>query len=247
LEQAVFDKWSNTEILLLSEQEKDFFTNYYGTAEDRFHLLPPGIAADRVIRDDVAHVRRELRSELSVESDQFIVLMVGSDFNRKGLDRAIRALASLPSALRDETVLLVVGKGKEKPFRRLAKRLGVVHKVRFVGGREDAPRFLVAADLLLHPAYREAAGMVLIEAMAAGLPVLATDVCGNSYHIERAGAGKLVHAPFKQESLDQLLRFMLTSDRKEQWGKNGRDYVAELDVFNLHQKAVDIIEEVTGC
>ncbi len=246
LERAVFDKDSKTEILLISEQEKAFFMDYYGTAEHRFHLLPPGIAKDRLAPDNAAEVRAELRSELAIGSDQNVVLMVGSDFKRKGVDRAVQAVSSLPPGLREKTILLIVGKDKAKPFRRLAKRSGIREQVRFVGGREDVPRFLVTADLLLHPAYLENTGTVLVEAMAAELPVLATDVCGYSYHIERAGAGEIVPSPFKQEKLNQLLTSMLTSDKKNQWQRGGREYIANTDVFSMPEKAADIIEQVAA-
>ena len=247
LEAAVFDKESKTEILLISEQEKSVFMDYYSTAEQRFHSMPPGIARDRLAPHNPMEVRAALRCELGIGSDENVVLMVGSGFKTKGVDRAIRAISSLSSELREETTLLIVGEDKVRPFMRLAKRLDVAERVRFVGGREDVPRFLAAADLLLHPAYRETAGMILVEAMAAGLPVLATDVCGYSYHIERAGAGELVPSPFKQETLNQLLVSMLVCEEKAQWQYNGRNYVANTDVFSLPEKAVDIIEKVAAC
>ena len=247
LERSIFEKASKTEILSISEREKEFFIDYYDTAEQRFHSLPPGIARDRLAPDNAAEVRAELRSELAIGSDQNVVLMVGSGFKTKGVDRAIRAMSSLPPKLRKKTTLLIVGEDNARPFRRLAKRSGINDQVCFFDGREDVPRFLVAADLLLHPAYQETAGMVLIEAMAAGLPLLATDVCGYSYHIERAGAGKLVPSPFKQEVLNQLLASMLVSEKRNQWKKNAREYVANTDVFGLPEKAVDIIERVAAC
>jgi len=247
LERSVFDKASRTEILLISEQEKKFFMDYYGTTEDRFHLLPPGIAKDRLAPNNATGVRAKLRNELAIGSDQNVILVVGSGFRTKGVDRAIRAISTLPSSLREKTILLIAGEDKTRPFRRLADRLGVAEQVRFIGGREDVPRLLVAADLLLHPAYRETAGMVLIEAMAAGLPVLVTDVCGYSHHVERAGAGELVPSPFEQEKLNQLLVSMLTSEKKNQWQHDGRDYVANTDVFSLPEKAADIIERVAAC
>ena len=89
--------------------------------------------------------------------------------------------------------------------------------------------------------------MVLIEAMASELPVLATDVCGYSYHIEHADAGEIIPSPFKQETLNQLLVSMLISDKKNQWQNNGRNYIANTDVFSLPEKAADIIEQVAAC
>jgi UDP-glucose:(heptosyl)LPS alpha-1,3-glucosyltransferase len=246
LERAVFNIRSKTQILLLSKQEKKAFMDHYGTQEERFHLLPPGITRDRLAPDNAEEVRADLRRELAISLDENVILMVGSGFQTKGVDRAIRAVSALSPELRRKTKLLIVGEDKTKKFQRLAKRSGVADRVFFAGGRRDVPRFLVAADLLLHPSYRENTGTVLIEAMASGLPVLTTDVCGYGYHIERAKAGELVRSPFRQETLNHKLFSMLTSDKKEEWQKNGMAYIAGTDVFSLPEKAVDIIERVAS-
>ncbi len=88
---------------------------------------------------------------------------------------------------------------------------------------------------------------VLIEALASNLPVLVTEVCGYSFHIERAEAGKIIPAPFKQETLNKLLAFMLTAEEKKQWKLNAGAYFAENDLFSLSEKAADVIEQVVSC
>ena len=246
LERAVFDKPSKTQILLLSEQQKTFFTDYYSTPEQRFHLLPPGISKDRLAPPNAMEIRNELRRELNIDSNKYIALMAGSGFKTKGVDRSIRAISALPSEIKNKTVLLVVGKGNDKPYKLLAWLLGVSAQVRFMGGREDIQRFFMAADLLIHPAYLENTGTVLIESMAAGLPVLATAVCGYSFHIERAGSGEIIPSPFEQKTFNRLLAFMLTSKKKDEWQRNGKEYVAKVDVFSRAEKAADIIEQVAS-
>jgi len=241
-ERTVFSKDSKTEILLISEKEKESFIEFYGTDEKRFHLLPPGIDRNRLASKDAHDIRKALRSEFSIGENDNIILFIGSGFKTKGLDRAISALSSLPAPMLEKTVMLVLGQDKAKPFLKLSKKHGVSDKVRFLGGRTDIPRFLMAADLLLHPAYRENTGTVLVEAMAAGLPVLASDVCGYSFHVKKAGAGELVSSPFDQEKLNQMLSGMLTSGNKSRWRENGKKYIAETDVFSLPEKAADIIE-----
>jgi len=244
LERAVFGKLSKTHILLLSEREKTFFIDYYSTPEQRFHLLPPGISKDRRSPPNAMEIRNELRRELNIDSDKYIALMAGSGFKTKGVNRSIQAVSALPSRIREKTVLLVVGKGNAKPYKLLAWLLGVSAQVSFIGGREDIQRFFMAADLLIHPARLENTGTVLIESMAAGLPVLATDVCGFSFHIERAGSGEIIPSPFKQKTFNRLLAFMLTSKKKDEWQRNGKEYVAKVDVFSIAEKAADIIEQV---
>jgi UDP-glucose:(heptosyl)LPS alpha-1,3-glucosyltransferase len=243
LERSVFDRHSTTLILSLSDTEKKRYIACYGTPEDRFHLLPPGISKNRVSTASIPEMRNDFREKFSITNDMRVVLMVGSDYKRKGVDRAIKALSALPSPLKKKIRLMIVGKGRKGPYLRLAKRLKVAAQVDFFGERDDVPRFLAGADLFLHPAYHELAGMVLIEALSAGLPVLATDTCGCGFHVDRAGAGMLVPSPFNQETLNRMLASMLTSEKNKKWGSNGKKYVKQTDVYSMHQKAADLIEK----
>ncbi|MCJ7773678.1 MAG: glycosyltransferase, partial [Desulfobacterales bacterium] len=135
---------------------------------------------------------------------------------------------------------------KLKPYLKLAKKSGVSDQVIFLGGRTDIPRFLAISDILLHPARIENTGTVLIEAMASGLSVLATDICGYGVHILKADAGKLIPSPFQQEILNRMLADMLTSDKMAEWQQNGRRYIENNDVFSLPEKAADIIEQAAS-
>lgn len=244
LEKAVFEPSAATQILLISEMEKAKYMKYYNTPEEHFHSLAPGISKDRIITDNVEQIRKNVRGELGVADDEFLLLMVGSSFKTKGLDRSLSAVASLSETLRKKTKLFVIGEGKTKPFENMARRLKVANRLYFLGGRDDVLRFMASADLLIHPAYSENTGTVLIEAMAAGLPVLATDICGYAYHIKDAGAGLLIQSPYKQQAFDELLFHMLTSPEREIWKRNGLNYVNKNDLFNMSEKASDIIESL---
>lgn len=246
MEQAVFGKDSHTHIFSISHQQQDFYRNHYGTDLSRFHFLSPGISKDRIFRGDNCLIRNKIRKEFSIKSDSNILLMVGSGYKRKGVDRSILALASLPPDIRHKTYLLIAGDGNVKPFKRLARRAGIVERVHFPGGRDDIPQLLAAADILLHPAYHENTGTVLIEALAAGLPVIVTGVCGYSFHIKNADAGKIIPSPYKQEIFNNILLSMLTSKTKEEWRNNGKEYVSRMDIFKMPEKAADIIENIAG-
>lgn len=244
MEQAVFDPRAKTQILLISAAEKPHFIKHYKTPEERFHLLPPGISRDCLAPPDASEVRAALRAELQLDEAELMLLMVGSAYKTKGVDRAIKALAALPGSLRERCRLYVVGQDRQEPFRRLSQRLQLGDRVHFLGGRADVPRFLLAADLLLHPAYLENTGTVLLEALAAGLPVLASGVCGYAWHIEAAEAGLLIPVPFAQTTMNELLNRMLTSQERDAWRRNALAYAATADIYSLHEKAADIIESV---
>ena len=243
-ERAVFDVRSSTKILSLSEREKGVYQQHYGTPESRFQLLPPTLDIDRKLDDDPEMVRQRKRRELGIPDDKLLALFIGSGFKTKGLDRAITALGSLPDSICDHTCLNVVGQDNEHLFQRLVQRLGLSDKVRFMGGREDILELMTAGDLLIHPAYSETAGTVLLEAVAAGLPVLATDVCGYAPHIITAEAGIVLRSPFEQRELNDKLALMLTAhEDRAKWRENGRIYGHNPNLYRMPQTATDLIEE----
>jgi UDP-glucose:(heptosyl)LPS alpha-1,3-glucosyltransferase len=243
-EKAVFGTSSGTHILLIAEGEKEKFIKFYGTQENRFHSLPPGISRDRIAPPDAADIREKTRMELGAGVDDLLLLMVGSGFKTKGVDRTIAALANLPAGLRKRVMLFVAGTGDAAPFMKMAVKLGVGGSVRFLGGRDDVPRLLQGSDFLIHPALSENTGTVLLEAMAAGLPVLASDNCGYAFHLERARAGLLIPSPFMQDRMNKLLVHMLTCPEKKQWVSNGLEYTHQTDIFSMPEKAADIIDDL---
>jgi UDP-glucose:(heptosyl)LPS alpha-1,3-glucosyltransferase len=243
LERATFDPLARTEILLLSDAQRQLFIRYYQTPAERFHLLPPGISKDRRPPDNAAEIRIKVRFEFGLSDDQKLLLTVGSGLRGKGLDRTLRAFAALPPELRQKTRLLVIGQDKSGPFRRIAARLGLGDQVWMLPGREDVPRFLLGADLLIHPAYCENTGTVILEAMVCGLPVLVTDVCGYAVHVARARAGRVLTSPFVQEALNRSLEEMLTSPMRDIWARNGLAYGVTEDLYSRPQMAAAIIEE----
>ncbi len=242
-EEAVFGPDSDTEILLISDTERRKFERHYHTDPARMHMLPPGISQDRRAPPDAGQRRRRKREELQLAEGVHLLLFVGSGFRKKGLDRAIRAVAAMRRAQPDrEIVLLIAGQDRELPVRALARRLGVADQVRFLGGRDDVPDLLLAADALIHPAVDEAAGIVLLEALVAGLPVLVTSTCGYAHHLAAAGAGIVLPAPFQQGALNQAVEQSLQPEFLQQRQRNALEYAEREDLYSMHRTGAELIE-----
>lgn len=244
LEESVFARGGRARVLVLTEQEIPRYQEFYDTERERFHVLPPGIERRTFTPEQKQQTRARLRREHGWPDDDKLLLLAGSGFRVKGLDRAIRSLAALPETQRQHTRLVVIGQNRSTEFERLARKLGVSDRVHFLGGRDDVFEWQLTADLLIHPARSEAAGMILLEALTAGLPVLATDVCGYAFHLKRAQAGCLLAAPFDQAACDAALREMLDSNERAAWSANGVSYAAREDFYSCHQRAVEVIESV---
>lgn len=124
------------------------------------------------------------RSEALVNGDHAFVF-IGNDFERKGLSIAIRALTDLPSNVH----LIVVGGDDPAPFRKLATELNVGSRVAFEGASPAPERFYLGATALVSPSAEDVWGMALIEAMAAGVPVISSSSAGAASLVADSQAG----------------------------------------------------------
>jgi UDP-glucose:(heptosyl)LPS alpha-1,3-glucosyltransferase len=241
-EKAVFDKDSRTEVILLSPQQHSEFCENYPGCKPRLHQCAPGIDASRLPSTDAAEERRLFRAKYSLGDNDIALLQIGSSFRIKGIDRSIRALASLPHDIRSRTQFYIVGRDKPGDYEKLARSLGVGDRCHFLGGRDDVPLFLRGCDLLLHPAYSESAGYTILEAVINGLPVLTTDTCGYAFHVHKARAGEICTSPFSQNEFNNMLLSMLESTTRELWQQHGLAYAKQIDVTGMPEAVIKLIE-----
>lgn len=149
---------------------------HYPNCNAALRVIENGIDVARFKRDSQAQeMGRDTRARLGIGDDAAVFAYVGTGFERKGLATAIAALARVPQPAH----LIVVGRdNRMRHYRRIARRHGVARCVHFMGSQDDVRPYLWAADALVHPALYEAFGIVIAEAMAAGLPVLASQRTG---------------------------------------------------------------------
>ena len=243
-ERAVFSPEAKTEVLLITQLQAEQFAQTYQTPNERLHILPPGVSPDRKRANDWQESRAKVRAELQVGEDEFLLLLVGSGFVTKGVDRALLAVAALPGDLRSRCRFLIIGQDKPDAFIRQTEKLGIANQVTIQPGRGDIPDVLQAADLMIHPAYMESGGLVLIEAIIAGLPVIATSVCGFAHYIEDADAGVVLDEPFSQAQLNSTVESVLNdSEQRTQWSERGVAFgQARDDLYDMPAKALALIE-----
>ncbi|MBM2841786.1 MAG: hypothetical protein HW412_2314 [Bacteroidetes bacterium] len=119
--------------------------------------------------------RMEVRSRLGLSQSDFVLLFVGNEFGRKGLGVLLNAM----KALRDKSLrLLVIGGGDQNAYARRASELGIADRVSFLGSVSNPETMYIAADAFVLPALYEPFGIVILEAMGAGVPVITSKSCG---------------------------------------------------------------------
>lgn len=244
LERAVFDRNSQTHILSIAPSIKQEYQTLYQLGNERFTDLPPGINRQAIDTALASDARTHVRAELKLSAQDFLFLMVGSDYQRKGVDRAIEALAALPNEQRAQCKLAVIGKGKNERISPLIEKLGVKDQVILLGPRSDVPDYLAAADVFIHSARSETAGNAILEALVAGLPVIVTACCGFAWHIQAANAGIVIpDTPYDQGALDAALFEAMDTAKRRNWQNNARAYRDTEDLYSRPLKILACLKE----
>ncbi len=242
-EKAVFGSASKTYILSIADTEHKVFARYYATERSRFHALPPGISRAQFFCQDPLLARKKIRGELGVDDNTNIILCLGSGFKTKGLDRSIAAFSLLQNESASNYALVVVGADNPRRYAAQAQRLGVSKQVIFLGGRKDIADILQATDVLLHPAYRELAGNVILEAMLAGKPVVTTDVCGFAHYVDEYNMGLVISAPYNLEQIVTALHKVLHINTSL-WQSHAQEFATTADVFTRQVQAINTLEKL---
>ncbi|HEX2087482.1 MAG TPA: glycosyltransferase family 4 protein [Solirubrobacteraceae bacterium] len=165
--------------------------------------------------------REALRREAGAGEDDVVALFVGSDFERKGLDIALEAIALARRRSPRRIRLWVVGGGDVHRYQGKARRLGLEHDVTFFGPRSDPPRFYAAADVFVLPTRYETFCLAAYEAAASRLPIVATPVNGVDELVADGGAGIAVEVDAESVA-SALAELAADGERRARMGEEGR-------------------------
>jgi glycosyltransferase involved in cell wall biosynthesis len=154
------------------------------------------------------------------------IVCVGHLYTNKGQDVLLRALARLAQTMPDVSLTLVGDGPKRQADEQLAQELGIAGRCRFIGARprEDALAYMASAAVVVVPSREEAYGLVNVEALAVGTPVVASRVGGISEVVRDGVDGLLVPAD-DPNALAEALELLLTNPAlREVMGQNGRQH-----------------------
>jgi UDP-glucose:(heptosyl)LPS alpha-1,3-glucosyltransferase len=230
--------------LLLSSAQRAAFLRNTGAPPEKLVLLPPTV--DRLRADSSLAspgARAAARRGLGLDQRAPVWLWMGLQPKTKGLDRVLRAQAASPDARLIVCGLDPAGRAGV-PMVRQARRLGLSDRVLWLGFAPDdgVRQALAAADLLVHPSRADVTGTVILEAMAAGVPVITAAVCGYGEHVAKADAGVVLSEPFRDADLSAALA-RATPELLQRWSSHALAYTARDELFSGVERAADLIAE----
>ncbi len=204
----------------------------YHADMDRIHIIPPGVDLDHFcpVPQD------EARGEIGIAPEDYHLLFVGRLEPLKGIDTLLRAMAHLRETAPDLSHAIVItivgGAGDHHEMERLrhaACDLGIADRVSFLGPRsQDAlPHFYSAADAVVMPSHYESFGMVALEAMACGTPVIASEVGGLAYLIQDGVTGFRVPSRDHEQLADKIVMLLTNPGLRTEMGYAAARYATQ--------------------
>ncbi|MBE7414002.1 MAG: glycosyltransferase family 4 protein [Deltaproteobacteria bacterium] len=251
LERRMLSSGSASVFLPVSSIALEAFRREYPSLAGRWQTMHPGVDFERFSTPDRAACRAVIRERYGIKNTDLLLLFVGMNFEVKGLDTIIRALALARSKRPDAGVrLLVVGRGDEKKYGELARSLGVGDAVIFAGKQaEGLERYYRAADLFVMLSAFDTFGMVVLEAMAAGLPVILSPNVGAKDLVEDGVNGFVLPDGKDGETAAERFLQLMDAPRREAMGKAASSTASLHDWDRLTEKMRTVYQEVLlkGC
>lgn len=233
--------------------EKNHMTWHYGASPDKIDIVPPGVDLDRFKPLD----KYQARDYIGVPPTDKMILFVGRIQPLKGIDILMRALAQVrrrePELAKNICVSIIGGDPnpdsdiEQREFERLEtlrRELGIGDLVTFLGAKDQDTLvyYYSAAEMVVMPSHYESFGMVAIEAMGCGTPVIASDVGGLSFSIEDGFNGYLVPGSDYKALADKIVLLLKYRTLREQLSEQAQAWVKRYSWHHIADEIQEVFE-----
>ncbi|MDO8989255.1 MAG: glycosyltransferase family 4 protein [Sideroxyarcus sp.] len=244
IENRIMREGAKNCFLPVSSLAMDAFRQEYEELPGKWQIVHPGVNVARFSTPDRAACRAEIRGKYGIGAADTLLLFVGMNFEVKGLDTIIAALAKARNARPEANIrLLVVGRGDEGKYGKLSRSLGIADAVTFAGTQvEGLERYYRAADIFIMLSAFDTFGMVVLEAMAAGMPVIVSPNVGAKDLVQEGINGFILPSPRDVEvGADRIVR-LSGSELREIMGTAAAQTASMHDWERLTEKMANIYE-----
>jgi len=210
----------------------------------------PGVGVDVAsLEQRIPSINRsEKRKELELSVDTAVIITVGELNANKNHIQVLEALSKLNKT---NFHYLIVGNGEsEQKLKKAVNELMLQDKVSFLGFRRDVPELLTASDVFILTSRREGLPRAVMEAMAVGLPIIATDVRGNRDLVKSGENGYLVHLNDIEQTAMAIEQLTNSEDLRRSMGEKSKELVKQYDLQNIlkeMERIYDNILNVSSC
>jgi UDP-glucose:(heptosyl)LPS alpha-1,3-glucosyltransferase len=225
-------------VVAISEMVRRHFEDYYHLDPANLRTVRIAIDLDRFDECDRPRRRLEWRQQWGLSPEHIVGLFAGMNYRLKGLEPLLRAVARLPATTPFR--LLVAGGPQTASFERLARRLKIADRVHFAGYCADMRNCYFAADFFVHPTFYDPCSLVVLEALACGLPVVTSRYNGAAEVMRPPREGYVLDDPHNLDQLAGALKQLLDPARRAACAQAARR-TAALWTFEHHYRQMLVV------
>jgi len=242
VERRQYENASTSICVAVSNMIREHLQRYYRVPDDRLRVIYNGVDTERFQPDESNTERKRVREALGLE-DRTLFLIVAHNFKLKGVDTAMRACAELNR--RDDSVgLVVVGNGPIGRYGTFARALGCAHAIRFVGDQPDSRPYYQAADVFVLPTQYDPCSLVVLEAMASGLPVITTMMNGVHELMQNGREGLIMNDYYDHLELAECIRTYMDESVRKRTAQSARNLAERQSSQRVFERYINIYEQV---
>jgi UDP-glucose:(heptosyl)LPS alpha-1,3-glucosyltransferase len=233
----------------VSHFAKDIFQQAYHVDAEKVQVIHPGIDTDKFRTLDRELCRREIRKLWGIGQNEFVVLFVSMNFDIKGLDALMGAVAKAKLNWPQKKIkLLIVGKDEERKYRRLAMNMGIGNDVIFTGvQREALERIYLASDAFSILSKFDTFGITVLEAMAASLPVIVSGNVGAKDLVREGISGFVIENRTDIDTASEKIGILLDGTVAARMGVAARETAMNNSWEAVAKKYEEIYDKLLGC
>lgn len=229
IERKTFARGRAPFVVVPSQRVADDFRRWHDVPADRLAVVPLGIELRRLDDQDLGR-RENFRAQLGLQPNDVAILFSARNYSLKGLEPLLEAFATVARDC-SQAQLLVCGAEREQKYRSRAAQLGIEGRVRFLGFLADTQACLAGADVFALPSFYDACSLAVLEALAAGLPVVTTRADGAAELVSEGRDGFVIDSPWALNQLsDRLLQLVRYPQLRQQLGQQARRGARRLSI-----------------
>ena len=242
VEGLIFGHNSSKARIAVSERMKKEFIRHYGHVAKSIIVIPNGVNSKMFTPANRSLYRDWVRRKHSISRGDLVLMFAGGDWERKGVSSIIEALSLVP---RPHVKLLIVGSGDEKFYGQLAQQKQVRERIIFVSHSKNLWEYYAASDVFVFPTIYEPFGLVILEAMASGLPVITSRSAGAAGFLTDGVDALLLDDPGDINDLVAKIELLLSNtELRKTMGERARETAEKLSWERVAEKTLEVYNRV---
>ena len=233
-----------TIFVAISQMVRGHMKEFYNVPDSRIELIYNGIDTKR-FEPSSDEEKLAMKKKLGLPLDKVIYSVVAHNFRLKGIREIIES-AALVKKNNPDFLIVVAGYGKQEPFLKQAEKAGVKENIQFLGAVKTPEDVYKASDVYVQPTWYDPCSLVVLEAMASGLPVITTRFNGAGEFIDNGKEGYIVSRPDSTEELSVAMSNLLDENVRKEQGANAREKIKDQTLENNFEQMLKAFEKASS-